>query len=134
MESSSCSSSSSQTLALKVMTLITLLLIQIHLSVQVERERSHLGSLSDKILKLPGQPQVGFQQFSGYVPVDAENQRALFYYLVEAEIQPETKPLVLWLNGGNHAMEPYLFRLFLSLFLSITQTDHLYCLLCFLSF
>ncbi|KAK1358003.1 Carboxypeptidase [Heracleum sosnowskyi] len=56
---------------------------------------------SDKITQLPGQPQVGFQQFSGYVTVDSnKKERALFYYFVEAEIDPASKPLVLWLNGG----------------------------------
>ncbi|XP_015067475.1 serine carboxypeptidase-like 45 [Solanum pennellii] len=54
----------------------------------------------DKIIKLPGQPPVGFQQFSGYVTVDDKKQRSLFYYFVEAEIDPASKPLVLWLNGG----------------------------------
>ncbi|XAR50378.1 Carboxypeptidase D [Bertholletia excelsa] len=53
-----------------------------------------------KITRLPGQPIVGFQQFSGYVTVDEEKQKALFYYFVEAEIDPVSKPLVLWLNGG----------------------------------
>lgn len=55
---------------------------------------------SDKIIELPGQPQVGFQQYSGYVPIDEKQQRALFYYFAEAETDPATKPLVLWLNGG----------------------------------
>ncbi|KAK4375487.1 hypothetical protein RND71_006164 [Anisodus tanguticus] len=54
----------------------------------------------DKIILLPGQPAVGFQQFSGYVTVDDKKQRALFYYFVEAETDPASKPLVLWLNGG----------------------------------
>ncbi|KAM3246321.1 serine carboxypeptidase-like 45 isoform X1 [Capsicum annuum] len=54
----------------------------------------------DKVIKLPGQPQVGFQQFSGYVTVDDKKQRSLFYYFVEAETDPASKPLVLWLNGG----------------------------------
>lgn len=57
-------------------------------------------SLLDRITSLPGQPQVGFQQYSGYVTVDAEKQRALFYYFAEAEVDPASKPLVLWLNGG----------------------------------
>ncbi|CAI9113732.1 OLC1v1014392C1 [Oldenlandia corymbosa var. corymbosa] len=54
----------------------------------------------DKITQLPGQPQVGFQQFSGYVTVDDKKGKALFYYFVEAEIDCVSKPLVLWLNGG----------------------------------
>ncbi|CAM8902527.1 unnamed protein product [Rhodiola kirilowii] len=57
--------------------------------------------LSDLIHELPGQPPVGFRQYSGYVTPDHKNkQRALFYYFVEAQISPDSKPLVLWLNGG----------------------------------
>ncbi|XP_019162098.1 PREDICTED: serine carboxypeptidase-like 45 [Ipomoea nil] len=54
----------------------------------------------DKITSLPGQPKVTFQQYSGYVAVDQKQERALFYYFAEAETQPDSKPLVLWLNGG----------------------------------
>ncbi|KAM0935995.1 putative carboxypeptidase D [Dioscorea sansibarensis] len=54
----------------------------------------------DKITKLPGQPQVTFQHFSGYISVDKDKQRSLFYYFAEAETDPSSKPLVLWLNGG----------------------------------
>ena len=57
--------------------------------------------IADKITSLPGQPQVSFQQFSGYITVDEKQQRAFFYYFVEAEEQPASKPLVLWLNGGK---------------------------------
>ena len=57
--------------------------------------------IDDKITSLPGQPQVSFQQFSGYITVDEKQNRALFYYFVEAESQPGSKPLVLWLNGGK---------------------------------
>ncbi|KAJ6408395.1 hypothetical protein OIU84_011666 [Salix udensis] len=58
------------------------------------------SSVDDKILSLPGQPPVSFQQYSGYVTVDENQDRALFYYFVEAESHPASKPLVLWLNGG----------------------------------
>ncbi|KAH6767119.1 serine carboxypeptidase-like 40 [Perilla frutescens var. hirtella] len=53
----------------------------------------------DEILGLPGQPQVNFSQYSGYVSVDPVAGRALFYYFAESE-DSSTKPLVLWLNGG----------------------------------
>ncbi|KAL6534799.1 Serine carboxypeptidase-like 22 [Orobanche gracilis] len=53
----------------------------------------------DRITALPGQPPVGFSQFSGYVPVNEEEGRALFYWLTEASSNPHEKPLVLWLNG-----------------------------------
>ncbi|KAJ1410267.1 Serine carboxypeptidase, serine active site [Sesbania bispinosa] len=57
--------------------------------------------LADKIVALPGQPYgVNFDQYSGYVTVDQEAGRALFYYFVESPYYSSTKPLVLWLNGG----------------------------------
>ncbi|WJX37947.1 Serine carboxypeptidase-like 45 [Trifolium repens] len=55
---------------------------------------------SDKIRSLPQQPKVKFQQYSGYITVDEVQKRALFYYFVEAEVEPASKPVVLWLNGG----------------------------------
>jgi serine carboxypeptidase-like clade II len=55
----------------------------------------------DKIRSLPDQPIVHFQQFSGHITIDETHQRALFYYFVEAEVDPASKPLVLWLNGGT---------------------------------
>lgn len=58
------------------------------------------SSHPDRITLLPGQPQVEFNQFSGYVTVDEKNQRALFFYFAEAEKDAASKPLVLWLNGG----------------------------------
>ncbi|KAG7638359.1 putative carboxypeptidase D [Arabidopsis thaliana] len=61
---------------------------------------STILSRADRITRLPGQPRVGFQQYSGYVTIDEKKQRALFYYLAEAETKPISKPLVLWLNGG----------------------------------
>ncbi|KAL9373571.1 hypothetical protein Peur_033191 [Populus x canadensis] len=57
-------------------------------------------AVDDKLLSLPGQPRVSFQQYAGYVTVDENQDRALFYYFVEAESDPASRPLVLWLNGG----------------------------------
>lgn len=54
----------------------------------------------DLVVNLPGQPKVGFRQFAGYVDVDVKHGRSLFYYFVEADKDPESKPLALWLNGG----------------------------------
>ncbi|KAM5581205.1 hypothetical protein ABKV19_010436 [Rosa sericea] len=56
---------------------------------------------ADRIVSLPGQPKVSFQQFSGYVTVNHKVGRALFYWLTEAAVKdPLSKPLVIWLNGG----------------------------------
>lgn len=57
----------------------------------------------DRITYLPGQPKnVEFAQYSGYVTVNEQSGRALFYWLVEAPANrgPKSRPLVLWLNGG----------------------------------
>ncbi|GAA0174931.1 serine protease [Lithospermum erythrorhizon] len=54
----------------------------------------------DLVKSLPGQPKVGFKQYAGYVNVDVKAGRSLFYYFVEAEVDPDHKPLTLWLNGG----------------------------------
>ncbi|XP_059666102.1 serine carboxypeptidase-like 27 isoform X2 [Cornus florida] len=57
----------------------------------------------DRITKLPGQPSnAGFAQYSGYVTVHQEAGRALFYWLIESpkSRRPESRPLLLWLNGG----------------------------------
>ncbi|KAL8160101.1 hypothetical protein V2J09_001638 [Rumex salicifolius] len=61
---------------------------------------SQFQGSKDKITNLPGQPTVTFEQYSGYVTVDDKKHKSLFYYFVEAEIDPQLKPLVLWLNGG----------------------------------
>ncbi|KAL9442574.1 hypothetical protein AB3S75_020982 [Citrus x aurantiifolia] len=55
----------------------------------------------DRVGKLPGQNfDVNFAHYSGYVKVNEESGRALFYWFVEAAEDPDSKPLVLWLNGG----------------------------------
>ncbi|CAL5081823.1 unnamed protein product [Urochloa decumbens] len=56
---------------------------------------------ADRVLGLPGQPpRVNFRQYSGYVTVNPEHGRELFYYFVESPYDAASKPLILWLNGG----------------------------------
>lgn len=59
-------------------------------------------SYAELIRSLPDQPgNVSFNQYSGYIVTDAQHGRALFYYFVEADsVDPLTRPLTLWLNGG----------------------------------
>ncbi|XP_047943505.1 serine carboxypeptidase II-2-like [Salvia hispanica] len=55
----------------------------------------------DRVLKLPGQNfNVSFAHYAGYINVNQETGRELFYWFFEAEDDPYSKPLVLWLNGG----------------------------------
>ncbi|MBA0809822.1 hypothetical protein Gohar_025439 [Gossypium harknessii] len=57
--------------------------------------------MNDLINKLPGQPDANFRQFAGYIDVDENvDGRSLFYYFVEAEKDPMTQPLTVWLTGG----------------------------------
>ncbi|KAG1365326.1 serine carboxypeptidase-like 26 [Cocos nucifera] len=56
---------------------------------------------SDRVFILPGQPKSpSLSHFSGYITVNRENGRALFYWFFEAQTEPFKRPLLLWLNGG----------------------------------
>jgi serine carboxypeptidase-like clade II len=71
--------------------------------------RSSGDNGSDLVTHLPGQPQVDFQHYAGYVTVNETNGRALFYWFYEAMTRPEEKPLVLWLNGGKPYTNHYYY-------------------------
>ena len=61
-----------------------------------------------KIDALSGQPQgVDFDQCAGYITVDLNAGRELFYYFVESPQNSTTNPLVLWLNGGKYSTVPH---------------------------
>ncbi|KAK1156289.1 lysosomal protective protein-like [Acipenser oxyrinchus oxyrinchus] len=54
---------------------------------------------SDEVKFLPGlDKQPSFRQYSGYLNV-AESKH-LHYWFVEAQLNPSSSPVVLWLNGG----------------------------------
>ncbi|CAL9157016.1 unnamed protein product [Musa hybrid cultivar] len=53
---------------------------------------------ADRVTALPGQPEVEFRHYAGYVRIS--DDKALFYWFFEATRKPEEKPLILWLNGG----------------------------------
>ncbi|XP_057512805.1 serine carboxypeptidase-like 40 [Actinidia eriantha] len=54
----------------------------------------------DRIEKLPGQPNVAFSHYGGYVTVNESTGKAFYYYFVEAQKSHHSLPLLLWLNGG----------------------------------
>lgn len=43
---------------------------------------------------------MSFAQYAGYVNANEVSGKALFYWFIEAVEDPDSKPLVLWLNGG----------------------------------
>ncbi|KAI3417723.1 Carboxypeptidase [Psidium guajava] len=54
---------------------------------------------SARITALPGQPmEASVSQYSGYVRIS--EKKKMFYWLVEASSYADSKPLLLWLNGG----------------------------------
>ncbi|KAM8946654.1 lysosomal protective protein-like [Pelodytes ibericus] len=54
---------------------------------------------ADEIIYMPGlAKQPSFRQYSGYLTVPGGKH--LHYWFVEAEKDPSSSPLVLWLNGG----------------------------------
>ncbi|KAI4368534.1 hypothetical protein MLD38_017081 [Melastoma candidum] len=88
-------------MAFSGLTLVVLLQILLPQAIQgASSSTVRLSLLQDRITHLPGQPPVSFRQYSGYVTIDPRRQRSLFYYFAEAELDPGSKPLVLWLNGG----------------------------------
>lgn len=82
-------------------TFLSLLLL-LAAVIGVRSSRVRLGDAaeaeSDRVRGLPGQPEVGFRHYSGYVEVG--EGKALFYWFFEAQERKEEKPLLLWLNGG----------------------------------
>jgi serine carboxypeptidase-like clade 2 len=57
---------------------------------------------SDLILDLPGLEDFdpGFDQYAGYLTVDEDHQRKIFYWYVESQGSPKEDPVMLWTNGG----------------------------------
>jgi len=58
-------------------------------------------ALADEITNLPGLDwKPNFRQFSGYLTVDEDTGRNIFYWYVESQNDPENDPVVYWSNGG----------------------------------
>lgn len=57
-------------------------------------------AVADQVTNLPGLLyDIPFNQFSGYINLP-ETQKQIHYWFVEAEVNPETAPVVFWTNGG----------------------------------
>uniref|UniRef100_A0A7S1PFW2 Carboxypeptidase n=1 Tax=Percolomonas cosmopolitus TaxID=63605 RepID=A0A7S1PFW2_9EUKA len=89
---------------------ITTVLILIFLCLTLHLTTTHTV-IADEITKFPFLHQKGvideippFKAHSGYLKVTdrgkGEDRRRLFYWFVESETSPDTKPLVLYSNGG----------------------------------
>ncbi|CAN6482102.1 unnamed protein product [Victoria cruziana] len=81
--------------------ILVLISLEVRGTILVEDEDPVSQQEKDRVLELPGQSfNVSFAHYAGYVTVDEEAGRALFYWFFEAVDDPSSKPLVLWLNGG----------------------------------
>ncbi|KAK3244422.1 hypothetical protein CYMTET_45960 [Cymbomonas tetramitiformis] len=59
------------------------------------------AALSDEISALPGLSQtISFKQFSGYLEVNKDHGKNIFYWFVESQNDPVNDPVLLWTNGG----------------------------------
>ncbi|XP_024031006.1 serine carboxypeptidase II-2 [Morus notabilis] len=86
-----------------IFRLFTIFVVKLHLGIAIPSfSRDPLAQQRlDRVEKLPGQNFiVSFEHYSGYVRVNEESGRALFYWFFEAAEDPASKPIVLWLNGG----------------------------------
>ncbi|GMN61586.1 hypothetical protein TIFTF001_030676 [Ficus carica] len=83
--------------------ILAIVLVNLHLGMAISSfSRDPLSQQRlDRVGNLPGQSfNVSFAHHSGFVTVNEESGRALFYWFFEAVEDPGSKPLVLWLNGG----------------------------------
>lgn len=99
-----------------ILLLLSLVMLFNHGNTLEEEEK-------DRIISLPGQPKVTFQQFSGYVTVNSAVGRALFYWLTESPHSPLSKPLLLWLNGGKCSLNLSCFLLLYCSIMCLFITD-----------
>ncbi|KAG9132084.1 hypothetical protein Leryth_025551 [Lithospermum erythrorhizon] len=66
-----------------------------------------LVSVDTELLIYSGQSfNVDFAHYAGFVTVNEEAGRALFYWFFEAQDDPSSKPIVLWQNGGHFPTLP----------------------------
>ena len=80
--------------------LLWLLIFALAVSIAASLEEAQQRE-ADRVTNLPGQPRVQFEHYAGYVQLQPQNEKAMFYWFFEAQDGPSLKPLVLWLNGGQ---------------------------------
>ena len=55
---------------------------------------------ADLIASLPGYGKTPTKQYSGFLPVDANQTLFLHYWFVTSSNNPATDPVAIWMNGG----------------------------------
>lgn len=76
------------------------LAVLLELGLLLMRWESEAADEAQEVIGLPGQPKINFKHYAGYITVNQEHGRELFYWFFQASHAPSDLPLVLWLNGG----------------------------------
>ncbi|KEH38195.1 serine carboxypeptidase-like protein [Medicago truncatula] len=86
----------SQILFIVIITLANLFQCNIATDPFVQQGQDNIGRA------LPGQNfNISFEHYSGYITVNEDVGRNLFYWFIQADhVDPTSKPLLLWFNGG----------------------------------
>ncbi|CAN0909095.1 Serine carboxypeptidase-like 34 [Linum grandiflorum] len=82
------------------MAVVVWMAVSVSISAAGGNENWRTEQENDRVTRLPGQPEVNFEQYAGYVTVNETHGRALFYWFFEATQNVQRQPLLLWLNGG----------------------------------
>ncbi|MED6157901.1 Serine carboxypeptidase-like 20 [Stylosanthes scabra] len=78
--------------------MFSLVLFHVFLQINVLTQSAPTESLVNQVPGFDG--KLPSKHYAGYVTVDEDHGRNLYYYFVESESEPNKDPVVLWLNGG----------------------------------
>eukprot|EP00003_Mantamonas_plastica_P021896 TRINITY_DN361_c0_g2_i1.p1 TRINITY_DN361_c0_g2~~TRINITY_DN361_c0_g2_i1.p1 ORF type:complete len:302 (-),score=94.42 TRINITY_DN361_c0_g2_i1:741-1646(-) len=71
-----------------------------HASFNLDAETKKV-QLSDQVFNLPGlNGPLNVNQYAGYLNVDQQHDRNIFYWFFESQSNPADDPVLLWLQGG----------------------------------
>lgn len=88
-------------MAISPLCFIFILTTVVSISAAAAAPESESESESHLISEVPGfSGSLPSKHYSGYITVDEDHGRNLFYYLVISEGNPAVDPVVLWINGG----------------------------------
>lgn len=100
-ESSNNKQSTSRLLSMAISPLCFIFILTTVVSISAAAAAPESESESHLISEVPGfSGSLPSKHYSGYITVDEDHGRNLFYYLVISEGNPAVDPVVLWINGG----------------------------------
>ena len=73
--------------------------IQIGIILILTMNQSILVPVHDEVVDLPQMPDLSFDLYSGYLPIN-NTDHYLFYIAALSQRNPATDPIIFWFNGG----------------------------------